>query len=155
MSAVACAPGTSVDAVNSSAIANSPFMVGVSGHRDLDADQLPLLREAVASFVRQLKEYLPDTDLHLIVGMAEGADLLVAGHPRTAVAVPQSGAPLRARAGAACVHQLPGPPLRRARGARQGLAHGELSLGDSPLPPRARTALDRRLVSGAGVELPS
>ncbi len=53
-------------------------MVGVSGHRDLDADQLPQLREAVASFVRQLKEHLPDTDLHLIVGMAAGADLLVA-----------------------------------------------------------------------------
>ncbi len=59
-------------------------MVGVSGHRDLDAEQLPQLREAVAGFVRQLKEYLPDTDLHLIVGMAEGADLLVA---ETAVAL--------------------------------------------------------------------
>jgi len=53
-------------------------MVGVSGHRDLDAEQLPQLRAAVAAFVRQLKEYLPDTDLHLIVGMAAGADLLVA-----------------------------------------------------------------------------
>lgn len=53
-------------------------MVGVSGHRDLDADQLPRLREAVAIFVRRLQEYLPDTDLHLIVGMAAGADLLVA-----------------------------------------------------------------------------
>src|SRR5262249_61793755 len=53
-------------------------MVGVSGHRDLDADQLPRLREAVANFVRRLQDYLPDTDLHLIVGMAAGADLLVA-----------------------------------------------------------------------------
>jgi hypothetical protein len=67
-----------LDALENSAIANSPFMVGVSGHRDLDADQLPRLREAVASFVCQLKKYLPDTDLHLIVGMAAGADLLVA-----------------------------------------------------------------------------
>jgi hypothetical protein len=67
-----------LDALNDSAIANSPFMVGVSGHRDLDADQLPRLREAVATFVRRLQEYLPDTDLHLIVGMAAGADLLVA-----------------------------------------------------------------------------
>jgi hypothetical protein len=84
MTAVSPPPGGLVDAVSSSAIANSPFMVGVSGHRDLDADQLPLLREAVASFVRQLQGYLPDTDLHLIVGMAEGADLLVA---ETAVAL--------------------------------------------------------------------
>jgi hypothetical protein len=67
-----------LDVARSSTIANSPFTVGVSGHRDLDGEQLPQLRAAVASFVRQLKEYLPDTDLHLIVGMAAGADLLVA-----------------------------------------------------------------------------
>ena len=53
-------------------------MVGVSGHRDLDPADLPRLREAVTGFVRQLKEHLPDTDLRMIVGMAEGADLLVA-----------------------------------------------------------------------------
>ena len=53
-------------------------MVGVSGHRDLEAEQLPQLRAVVSDFVRQLKEHLPDTDLHLIVGMAAGADLLVA-----------------------------------------------------------------------------
>jgi hypothetical protein len=58
-------------------------MVGVSGHRDLDSADLPRLRDAVAAFVRQLKEQLPDTELRLIVGMAEGADLLVA---ETAVA---------------------------------------------------------------------
>ena len=53
-------------------------MVGVSGHRDLDPDDSPRLREAVTDFVRQLKGHLPDTELRLIVGMAEGADLLVA-----------------------------------------------------------------------------
>jgi hypothetical protein len=73
-----------LDVAHSSTIANSPFMVGVSGHRDLDAEQLPQLRAAVAGFVRQLKGYLPETDLHLIVGMAAGADLLVA---ETAVAL--------------------------------------------------------------------
>jgi hypothetical protein len=50
----------------------------VSGHRDLARDQLPRLREAVTDFVRQLRAHLPDTELRLIVGMAEGADLLVA-----------------------------------------------------------------------------
>src|SRR5207302_177717 len=59
-------------------IANSPFMVGVSGHRDLEPDELPRLREAVTGFVRQLREQLPDTELRIIVGMAQGADLLVA-----------------------------------------------------------------------------
>src|SRR6267143_1559498 len=53
-------------------------MVGVSGHRDLDPDDLPRLREAVTGFVQQLREQLPDTELRMIVGMAEGADLLVA-----------------------------------------------------------------------------
>jgi len=67
-----------VDSFNSAALANSPYMVGVSGHRDLDPADLPRLREAVTGFVRQLKEHLPDTELRMIVGMAEGADLLVA-----------------------------------------------------------------------------
>lgn len=53
-------------------------MVGVSGHRDLDPDDITRLREAVTDFVQQLKQHLPDTELRLIVGMAEGADLLVA-----------------------------------------------------------------------------
>jgi len=53
-------------------------MVGVSGHRDLDPDDSTRLREAVIDFVQQLKGHLPDTALRLIVGMAEGADLLVA-----------------------------------------------------------------------------
>jgi len=53
-------------------------MVGVSGHRDLDPGDNARLREAVADFVQQLKGHLPDTELRLIVGMAEGADLLVA-----------------------------------------------------------------------------
>ncbi|HEV2228759.1 MAG TPA: hypothetical protein VGR86_07340 [Steroidobacteraceae bacterium] len=57
---------------------NSPFMVGVSGHRDLDPDGTDGLRQAVTAFVQQLQRHLPDTELRLIVGMAEGADLLVA-----------------------------------------------------------------------------
>jgi hypothetical protein len=57
---------------------NSPFMVGVSGHRDLDPAERPRLQNAVRNFVHQLKEHLPDTELRMVVGMAEGADLLVA-----------------------------------------------------------------------------
>jgi hypothetical protein len=60
------------------ATANSPFIVGVSGHRDLDPDALPHLRQAVTSFVGELTQQLPDTELRIIVGMAKGADLLVA-----------------------------------------------------------------------------
>jgi hypothetical protein len=65
-------------------------MVGVSGHRDLDPGDTTRLREAVTDFVQQLKAHLPDTELRLIVGMAEGADLLVA---QTALAL---GVPVEA-----------------------------------------------------------
>jgi hypothetical protein len=57
---------------------NSPFIVGVSGHRDLHPADRARLREAVRSFVREIRAHLPDTELHVMVGMAEGADLLVA-----------------------------------------------------------------------------
>ena len=73
------APGPVVnDPMSPASLANSPFIVGVSGHRDLDAAELPRLREAVTDFVRQLKAHLPDTQLRMLVGMAAGADLLVA-----------------------------------------------------------------------------
>src|SRR4029077_10680158 len=70
--------GGILNSLTPQSIGNSPFMVGVSGHRDLDPDDSPRLREAVTNFVQQLKAHLPDTDLRLIVGMAQGADLLVA-----------------------------------------------------------------------------
>ncbi len=58
--------------------ANSPFIVGVSGHRDLDPAALPALRSAVEAFIHALQRALPDTQIRFVVGMAEGADLLVA-----------------------------------------------------------------------------
>lgn len=56
----------------------TPFIVGVTGHRDLPPDELLSLRGAVTDFVHQLRQRLPDTELRIAVGMAEGADLLVA-----------------------------------------------------------------------------
>jgi hypothetical protein len=55
----------------------SPFIVGASGHRDLHPGALQHLRNAVATILRQLKEYLPDSELRIMAGMAAGADLLV------------------------------------------------------------------------------
>jgi len=48
---------------------STPFMLGVSGHRDLTAGGIADLRDAVARFV---------DELHILVGMADGADLVVA-----------------------------------------------------------------------------
>jgi hypothetical protein len=56
---------------------SSPFVVGVSGHRDLHPDTLPQLAEQVAEFLTQLKQHLPDSELRIMAGMATGADLLV------------------------------------------------------------------------------
>ena len=64
--------------VDSIATGNSPLVVGVSGHMDLDPDDIPGLRNAIASFLQELKRHLPETEIQIIVGMAEGADLLVA-----------------------------------------------------------------------------
>ena len=58
--------------------ANSPFIVGVSGHRSLAAEDVARLRTAITAFVQALRRILPDTELRTIIGMAEGADLLVA-----------------------------------------------------------------------------
>jgi len=57
---------------------NSPFVIGVSGHRDLHPDELSRLKGVIREFLLQMRQQLPDTDFQLLVGMAAGADLLVA-----------------------------------------------------------------------------
>ena len=64
--------------VTKAATGNSPFIVGVSGHRDLHPANLARLRDAGGCFVQEIRQHLPDTELRGMVGMAEGADLLVA-----------------------------------------------------------------------------
>ena len=56
---------------------NSPFVVGVSGHRDLHPDDVEQLRRVLAEFLQQLRGHLPDSELRVMAGMATGADLLV------------------------------------------------------------------------------
>lgn len=55
-----------------------PFLVGVTGHRDLLPEQVPAIRAAVEHLLRRLKEVSPQVPLQLLCPMAEGADLLVA-----------------------------------------------------------------------------
>jgi hypothetical protein len=57
---------------------NSPLVVGVSGHRDLRPDAVPRVSREVDEFLADLKLRLPDTQLRVMTGMAQGADLLVA-----------------------------------------------------------------------------
>ena len=51
--------------------------IGVTGHRDLVADEVPLLKQAVRNFLLRLRREFPDLDLQLITPLAEGSDQLV------------------------------------------------------------------------------
>jgi len=55
-----------------------PFLIGVVGHRDLVADEIPLIRAAVARLLERLRAENSDVPLRLLCSMAAGADLLVA-----------------------------------------------------------------------------
>lgn len=57
---------------------NSTFLLGTSGHRDLGSAARPRIHAEVIGLLRQLRARMPDTGLCLMVGMAPGADLLVA-----------------------------------------------------------------------------
>jgi hypothetical protein len=57
---------------------SSPLIVGVSGHRDLHPDCIAAATESVEEFLDRLRALAPDTQIRIVVGMAEGADLLVA-----------------------------------------------------------------------------
>jgi hypothetical protein len=52
--------------------------IGVTGHRDLLADEIPALKKKVRDFFVALKSDFPDLDLQLITPLAEGSDRLVA-----------------------------------------------------------------------------
>lgn len=51
--------------------------IGVTGHRDLHADEIPVLRNIVRDFFLKLRSEFPDLDLQLITPLAEGSDRLV------------------------------------------------------------------------------
>jgi len=52
--------------------------IGVTGHRDLVAGEIPALKDKVREFFLRLKNDFPDLDLQLITPLAEGSDRLVA-----------------------------------------------------------------------------
>ena len=56
----------------------SPLVIGVTGHRDPHPADAPQLSRQIEIFLSDLKRRLPDTELRIMTGMAQGADLLVA-----------------------------------------------------------------------------
>jgi hypothetical protein len=57
---------------------NSPLVLGVSGHRNLHPAEAARVRQRVEEFLGELRRRMPETELRIMVGMAQGADLLVA-----------------------------------------------------------------------------
>src|SRR5215469_7058654 len=66
------------DASERAASAHSPFVIGVTGHRNLVEGDLARARSAVATFFEAIRRLLPDTELKVMLGMAAGGDLIVA-----------------------------------------------------------------------------
>lgn len=60
-----------------------PLTVGVTGHRDLCADQVPKIYDALCDFYRELHANYKFTPIRLISGLAEGADRLAIEALRT------------------------------------------------------------------------
>jgi hypothetical protein len=58
------------------AIRESPFIVGLLGHRELDPARVPRCRDTVAAFIAETLEHLPDTEVRAIIGLTQGSDLL-------------------------------------------------------------------------------
>jgi hypothetical protein len=55
-----------------------PLIVGVTGHRDLVADEVPQIREQVKRFFMELQSSFPELPLLLLSPLAAGADQLAA-----------------------------------------------------------------------------
>ena len=57
---------------------NIPFLLGIAGHRDLVADEVPMIRGYLTRLFGRLKNEYPEVPLSLLCSMADGADLLAA-----------------------------------------------------------------------------
>ncbi len=55
-----------------------PLVIGVTGHRDLVADEIPGIEAAVRELLEDLRERFPDRSLQVVSPLAEGADRIVA-----------------------------------------------------------------------------
>ena len=54
-----------------------PFVIGITGHRDLNKDTFKQLSAKISVFLTEIKQKLPNTPLKIISGMADGADRIL------------------------------------------------------------------------------
>ncbi len=55
-----------------------PITLGISGHRDLRAEDREILRKSVRQIIQFIRQHYPNNPLELLSPLAEGADILVA-----------------------------------------------------------------------------
>lgn len=55
-----------------------PLVFGITGHRDIPADDVPKLAEAINGFIQGYANQFPSTPLQLLTPLAEGADRIAA-----------------------------------------------------------------------------
>jgi hypothetical protein len=115
----------------------SPFVIGVTGHRNLAEGDLARARSAVTSFFETIRQLLPDTELNVMLGLAAGGDLIVA---KTALAL---GIRVEAVLAMPLAEFIVDFDDRNRRLLMELLAHRDLHYIESPLP-----------VSGVGTLLP-
>jgi hypothetical protein len=110
--------------------AYSPFVIGVTGHRNLAEGDLVRARSAVVSFFDTIRELLPDTELKVMLGMAAGGDLVVA---ETALAL---GIHVQAVLPMPLAEFVVDFDDRNRRLLMELLAHRDLQYVELPLAPR-------------------
>jgi hypothetical protein len=57
---------------------NSPFIIGLTGHPDLEPPQIPQLIDAVIRFLLEIKQHLPDTQVRVMLDVRNGVSLAIA-----------------------------------------------------------------------------
>jgi len=57
---------------------NAPFIIGLTGHPDLEPEQFPLLVDAVVSFLVEIKQHLPDTGVRVMLYACNTVSLAIA-----------------------------------------------------------------------------
>ena len=57
---------------------NSPFIIGLTAHEDLEPAQLPLMVDAVVSFLQEIKRTLPDTRVTVMLDACNRISLVIA-----------------------------------------------------------------------------
>jgi predicted Rossmann fold nucleotide-binding protein DprA/Smf involved in DNA uptake len=64
--------------MNNTAYNTAPFIIGITGHRDLQSEDIETLRISFNNLLDQLAKLIPNTQIRVVSGMADGADRVAA-----------------------------------------------------------------------------